>query len=75
MLMEMYCGLLLFINSNRILLDHSNFKQLCSASSAACSADLRGFQSPGTACLFSAVSGQTTLLHKISSLAPFRRFL
>lgn len=41
MMMEMYCGLLLFINSNRILCSWcygsaSRFKQLCSASSADC---------------------------------------
>ena len=40
MMMEMYCGLLLFINSNRILLQLmlriSLIKQLCSASSADC---------------------------------------
>ncbi|KAI3664351.1 hypothetical protein L1987_89900 [Smallanthus sonchifolius] len=62
MMMEMYCGLLLFINSNRILLQlmlrisltlqAALLSIFCRLS--ACSADLRGFQSPGTACLFSA---------------------
>lgn len=41
MMMEMYCGLLLFINSHLILLQlmlriHSSGQQLCSASSADC---------------------------------------
>lgn len=62
MVMEMYCGLLLFINSNLILLQLMlRISLTLQASSLAqhllpivCSADLRGFQSPGTACLFSA---------------------
>lgn len=62
MMMEMYCGLLPFINSNRILLQlmlrisltlqAALLSIFCRLS--ACSADLRGFRSPGTACLFSA---------------------
>ena len=59
MVMEMYCGLLLFINSNLILLQLMLRISLTLQASifcrlSACSGDLRGFQSPGTACLFSA---------------------
>ncbi|EEF27135.1 conserved hypothetical protein [Ricinus communis] len=59
MVMEMYCGLFLFINSNLILLQLMLRISLTLQASifcrlSACSADLRGFQSPGTACLFSA---------------------
>lgn len=62
MVMEMYCGLLLFINSNLILLQLMLRISLTLQASSfaqhlmpiACSADLRGFQSPGTASLFSA---------------------
>nr|GEZ83435.1 RNA-directed DNA polymerase homolog [Tanacetum cinerariifolium] len=63
MMMEKYYGLLLFINSNRILLQlmlrisltHQAALLSIFCRLSACSADLRGFQSPVTACLFSAV--------------------
>ncbi|GAV87944.1 hypothetical protein CFOL_v3_31368 [Cephalotus follicularis] len=59
MVMKMYCSLFLFINSNLILLQLMLRISLTLQASifcrlSACSADLRGFQSPGTACLFSA---------------------
>nr|YP_010833595.1 hypothetical protein QLP06_mgp018 [Jatropha curcas]WFG81221.1 hypothetical protein [Jatropha curcas] len=75
MMMEMYCGLLLFINSNLILLQLMLRISLTLQASifcrlSACSADLRGFQSPGTACLFSAAITVCFpgLLQKIKSL-------
>ncbi|KAI3666605.1 hypothetical protein L1987_88870 [Smallanthus sonchifolius] len=83
MMMEMYCGLLLFINSNRILLQlmlrisltlqAALLSIFCRLS--ACSADLRGFQSPGTACLFSAAMtvsfpGQTSRITGDQEEAP-----
>lgn len=62
MMMEMYCGLLLFINFFLILLQLMLRISLTLQASSfaqhflpiACSADLRGFQSPGTASFFSA---------------------
>ena len=61
MVMEMYCGLLLFINSNLILSavdvtdqPHSSGQQLCPASSADCQPVQLTPEDSNTACLFSA---------------------